>query len=482
MLSIYLSLHKCIVPTDFKMARVVPLFKKGDRSCAGNYRPVSILPVISKIFEKIVYKQFYDYLDKHDLVYKFQSGFRSSFSTDSALTYMCDRIRYNMDDGFYTGLVLLDLQKAFDTVNHDILLKKLSAIGADVSVVNWFSSYISDRQQIVQINNVMSSPMSTSCGVPQGSILGPLLFIIYVNDMSRAINNNSDLYLYADDSAILVKGKNVHEIEDMLSSDLGNVKGWLEENKLSLHLGKTESILFGSRRKLKKARSLNVKVNNVTLQSKESVKYLGATLEQDLNGQIMGNSVVSKVNSGVKFLYRQASFLDIREKKLLCSAMLQSRFDFSCNIWFRALSMSVKNRLQTAQNKMIRYILGYHSRRHLFFEDFKSLGYLDVESRVDFLSLNTMYNISQNTAPLYMCEHVPKFSASHCTRRSQNSFIVSDAKSHSKVSFKCNGVKLWNSLPNSIRNSDSKDKFKKCCKKYLMSKMLKKEKDDFIWY
>ena len=479
---INLSLRKCTVPSDFKMARVVPLFKKGDRSSAGNYRPVAILPVISKIYEKIVYKQFYNYLNENDLIYKYQSGFRSSFSTDSALTYMCDKIRYNMDDGYLTGLVLLDLQKAFDTVNHDILLKKLSAVGADDSVVKWFSSYVSDRKQVVQINNITSQPMSTSCGVPQGSILGPLLFIIYVNDMSRAINSDSDLYLYADDSAILVKGKDVHAIEDKLSSDLGNVKLWLEENKLSLHLGKTESILFASKSKLKKTSKLNVKVDDVVLQSKNSVKYLGATIEQDLSGDTMGYNAVKKVNTGLKFLYRQASFLDLKEKKLLCYSMLQSCFDFACNVWYRSLKKSIKLQLQTAQNKMIRFILGYHPRRHLYFDDFKQLGFLDVESRVDFLSLNTMYNICNHSAPMYMIDLIPRFLPAHSTRRSQLSFIVSSDGTHGSLSFKCNSVKLWNKLPNVIKLSDSKDKFKQKCKSYLMCRMKEKEEDDFVRY
>ena len=175
-----MSLRLSEVPNDFKTARVVPLYKKGDCNSEGNYRPVSILPVVSKIFERIVYNQLYSYLCENNLIYEYQSGFRSCFSTDTALTYLSDKIRFNMDEGLYTGVILLDLQKAFDTVDHVILLKKLKAIGACDSAVLWFNSYLSNRKQFVDVKGCLSEAGEVTCGVPQGSILGPLLFTIYM--------------------------------------------------------------------------------------------------------------------------------------------------------------------------------------------------------------------------------------------------------------------------------------------------------------
>lgn len=218
-----LSLTLSKVPDDFKIARVVPLYKKGDKNMEGNYRPVSILPVISKIFEKVVHQQFYDYLSKHNILYQNQSGFRVGYSTDSALISLTDRIKCDMDGGCMTGLVLLDLQKAFDTVNHAILLDKLSAVGVTDSSVSWFRSYLTSRGQFVEVNGTRSSTDSITCGVPQGSILGPLLFLLYVNDMKGAIEDDCDLYLYADDSALAVTGKNVSHIEQVLSKNMNNL-------------------------------------------------------------------------------------------------------------------------------------------------------------------------------------------------------------------------------------------------------------------
>ena len=476
---INLSLTQSMVPSDFKLARVIPLYKKGSRSCEGNYRPVSILPVLSKVFERIVYNQFHQYLCDNNILYRFQSGFRPSFSTETALTFLCDKIKLKMDNGMYTGLVLLDLQKAFDTVNHQILIKKLEAVGANRVVTNWFLSYVSDRKQIVQIKDSVSDTCNMNCGVPQGSILGPLLFSIYINDMERA--TNCDLCLYADDSALIVSGKNVSEIEEDLSRNLSSLKDWLEESKLSLHVGKTESIIFGSKRRLRKVSSFNVKCGEVTLRSKTEVKYLGATLDQCLSGNTMCTNVIRKVNSGLKFLYRKACFLETKERKMICTAFLQSKFDYGCNIWYRSVTKAMKHKLQSAQNKIVRFILKYEPRTHLMFSDFTNVGFLNVQSRVDYLSLNMMYNIFNDTAPAYMSDYLPRFNQNYNTRRSENSFVVSHVNSYGSTTFKWNGVKLWNNLPNSIKCIESKSNFKRKSKKLLFEKMHAVEISEFSW-
>ncbi len=178
---INLSIVSNTVPKDFKSARVKPLFKKNDRSEVGNYRPVSILSVASKILERAVYVQLEGYLRENNILYSYQSGFRGSFSTDTCLTHLTDLIRKKISNNNFTGMILIDLQKAFDTVDHIILLDKLKAMG--VSSIEWFRSYLTNRSQLVNVNGVDSVPLKISCGVPQGSILGPLLFLCYVNDM-----------------------------------------------------------------------------------------------------------------------------------------------------------------------------------------------------------------------------------------------------------------------------------------------------------
>ena len=191
--------------------------------------------------------------------------------------------------------------KYVDTVNHDIILKKLSAVGANESAVSWLDSYLSNRGEFVELSGVKSSTQDIQCGVPQGSILGPLLFLVYVNDMVSVIDQPCKLFLYADDSILAVSGNDIDSVEGILTGNMGRLSDWLVENKLSLHLGKTESIMFGSKRRLSKIRSLNVTCRNIAIQSKSVVKYLGAFIDNSLTGVDMCKSVCSKLS---KTIYR----------------------------------------------------------------------------------------------------------------------------------------------------------------------------------
>ena len=345
--------------------------------------------------------------------------------------------------------------------------------------MKWFSSYLSDRKQFVDVQGTFSSEESVSCGVPQGSILGPLLFTLYVNDMSSAVN--CDLCLYADDSMLLVSGKNVNEIEKTLESEMNEISKWLQENKLSLHLGKTESILFGSVRKLKKVSKMKITCNNIDIEAKSTVKYLGVALDQDMTGKTMGTSVVKKINSVLKFLYRKSSFFKFRNRKLLCSALLQSRFDYGHNFYYRGLYKEIQLKLQTAQNKMIRFILNYDSRQHLYFKDFVKTGCLSVDKRYEYLSANLMYNIFYGLAPSYLC-HFERVDNLHSygTRHSVLSYVLPEIKTHGGKTFMYNGAKLWNSLPVSLRSIESRDNFKIKCKKFFFDQMKNIENSQFV--
>ena len=466
---INLSLIQGVVPEDLKSARVVPFFKKNDKTEVGNYRPVSILTILSKVFERVVYDQVESYLNQKRLLYKFQSGFRSRFSTDTCLIHLTDFIKFQMDQGHYVGMILLDLQKAFDTVDHGILLMKLESLGLSKDVTRWFQSYLSDRQQLVDVSGTKSSYARISCGVPQGSILGPLLFLIYVNDMSGAVTNK--LLLYADDSAILVADKHVSNIETVLQRELKVVHEWLIDNKLSLHLGKTEFILFGSRPRLKAQSDLNISCEGTSIEAKDNVKYLGAVLDQCLSGENMVTSIIQKANARLKFLYRKQRFLNFETKKLLVMSMIQCHFDYACSFWYPGISKFLRNRLQVTQNKIIRFILQMDPRSHVGADAFRSLGWLPVSKRVEQIILNHVFKVKSGLSPEYMSEQFTPVSSVHTysTRfRETGSFSIPKVKGFGKRSFVYNGCVLWNGLPSSIRNLQRHQQFKIAVKNHFL--------------
>ena len=217
------------------------------------------------------------------------------------------------------------------------------------------------------------------------------------------------------------------------------------------------------------------------IEAKSSVKYLGVTLDQDMTGITMGgSSVVKKINSVIKFLYRKSSFLKFRNRKLLCSALLQSRFDYGFNFYYRGLYKDIQLKFQTAQNKMIRYILDYDGCKHLYFKDFLKAGVLSVEKRYNYLSVNLMHRIYYGMAPSYLCKFIKVDSVhTYGTRHSFMSYVLPEIKSQGKKSFMYNGARLWNGLPVSIRSIDNKENFKKKCKKYFFKEMENTENSEY---
>ena len=235
---------------------------------------------------------------------------------------MNDKTLKGFDDGLVTSMILYDLQKAFDTINHDILLKKLSIIGFSDHTVKWFQSYLLNRKFMINLENSFSEVSSISCGVPQESILGPLLFLIYVNDMPMAVK--FDLFLYADDTCLVFQYKTFKDIEKQLNDDFANICDWFVDHKLSIHFGedKTKSILFASKRKIRKLQKLEITYNNIRIKQHSRVTYLGCILEEKMSGESMANKVISKVNARLKFLHRKNKYLTPNLRRLLCNTLI----------------------------------------------------------------------------------------------------------------------------------------------------------------
>ena len=368
------------VPDSCKLAKLKQIYKKGSLTEASNYRPISLLPLISKVIEKVIHDQSSAFLDSRNLFYNYQSGFPKNHSTGFCLSFLNDKILKGFERGLITGMILIGLQKAFDTIDHDILLQKLYAIGFSNHSVNWFRSYLINRTFLINLGNVFSQPACVSSGVPQGSILGHLLFLIYINDMSQTVKCN--LFLYADDTCLACQHKDINEIEKQLNKDFQSICDWFVDNKLSIHFGndKTKSILFASKFKIKKVRKLNIKYGNMQIKQHSKVKYLGCMLDETMFGETMALSVINKINNKLKFLHRKNRFLTPTLRRLLCNALIQPHFDYACSAWY-FLTKKSKNRIQISQKKCIRFCLQLDKMTHISHKEFETLNWLPVTGR-----------------------------------------------------------------------------------------------------
>ena len=221
-----LILETGIFPEDLKQAKVTPVFKADDKSDCGNYRPISVIPAIAKILEKLISDKLIEYLNNNNIISNQQSGFRKSHSTETALMQITDQYLLNMDEGMINGVLFLDLKKAFDTVNHEILLAKLQLYGVQGVAFQLFQSYLSNRMQTCIVQGTNSHLNKTTCGIPQGSNLGPLFFTLYINDLPNCLKQ-TQASMFADDTNISTFGSSLPEIENKINNDLHNVNSWL---------------------------------------------------------------------------------------------------------------------------------------------------------------------------------------------------------------------------------------------------------------
>ncbi|CAB3994109.1 RNA-directed DNA polymerase from mobile element jockey [Paramuricea clavata] len=263
-----------IFPDDLKLAKIIPIHKEGDKAECGNYRPISVIPTVAKILEKIIYDQLSSYINDNDIICKQQFGFRPNHSTETALLKCTDQWLLNMDKGMANGVLFLNLKKAFDTVDHSILLQKLYQYGIKGTPLKLLASYLNNRKQVCVINNNKSGQETVQCRVPQGSNLGPLLFSLYINDLPMCLEY-TQASMFADDTNLSCTGRTPAEIEHKLNADLSNVNDWLEANRLTLNTDKTEFMIIASKRKLNQFRTdIRIHINGSIIKQVKQKKTL----------------------------------------------------------------------------------------------------------------------------------------------------------------------------------------------------------------
>ena len=347
--------------SSLKIAKVVPIFKnKGSANEVNNYRPISLLSNIDKIFEKLIHSRLMEFLDHNGSLFNHQFGFRKKHSTTHALINLTERVRFNIDKGNFACGVFIDLQKAFDTVDHEILLSKLEHYGIRGKCNSWFRSYLFDRRQYVTVHGSNSNQDFIRHGVPQGSVLGPLLFLIYINDLPNAIHN-SETNLFADDTCLLSCDSNLQTLEHKVNSDLRLLSHWLIANKISLNATKTEVILFRSRNKRVNFK-MKLMLDKYQLPFSSHVKYLGLLIDEHLSWNYHTQFIASKLSKANGILAKLRHFVPLNILITIYYALFHSHLSYAAIVWGQYTRND--SRISILQKKAVRTITSSHFNTH----------------------------------------------------------------------------------------------------------------------
>ena len=395
------SLITGIFPDQLKIAKVIPLYKKDNADMVNNYRPVSLLNALSKVFEKAAFNQLYKYFKENKLFYKNQYGFRDEHSTELASLELIDRVINDLDKKKNPVTVYMDLSKAFDTLDHSILLHKLKFYGISGFALSWFQSYLTNRYQYVSIDNTKSTLLPLDTGVPQGSILGPLLFLIYMNDIPSS-SDYFDFILYADDTSLksFISTRdptNKTQVSDKINHELTKINDWLAVNKLSLNVAKTKFMIFHTKKNVLPIIP-DLKIGNAKLERVTNFNFLGLLINDNLSWKPHTDYIANKISKYVGVLNRLKKFLPSHILKTLYFSLVQSNLNYSLLAWGYNCG-----RLKNIKKKAIRIISQSKYNAHTE-PIMKSLGILKLEDLFKLNMLKWYYRFVKNKVPEYFSD------------------------------------------------------------------------------
>ena len=461
------SLNEGVYPDVWKVANITPIFKKGDKSLVSNYRPVSLLSCCGKLFERLVFKNMYNFFLENNLLYKYQSGFLPNHSTSYQLVDIYHHICQTFDNKQYSCMVFCDISKAFDRVWHRGLLFKLKENGIDGQLLLWLTSYLNNRSQRVVFQATESSLKTISAGVPQGSVLGPLLFLIYVNDIAESLLSLTRLY--ADDSSLYYSASSVQDIEGIINHDLTMISHWAQQWLVNFNPSKTEAMFF-SLRGYETLPSLYF--NNTQINFVDSHKHLGLTLSNDGKWSEHIENILCTASKTVGIMRKLKYSIGRKALNQIYLSYVRPILEYSCLVWNGCTDQNA-NSLEKLQNEAARIVTGL--TRSVSLENlYRECGWESLKHRRTMQQYYFMYKVNNNSVPSYINDLFPPNVRERTNYNLRNREDLSVPYSRTEIMKKScipSSISLWNQLDWNLKNAPSLTAFKQTIKKETLSKV-----------
>ena len=462
-----LSLTQGFFPDCMKVANVVPIYKSKDHNSIANYRPVSILPLFSKILERLMYNRLMTFISKHKILYQYQFGFRQGHSTTMAVTVVLDKIISAIDEGNIAIGVFLDFQKAFDTVNHNILVDKLEKYGVRGIALDWIKDYLQRRKQYVTFGHMHSDYLDIKCGVPQGSILGPLLFLLYINDLVDVSTVLTPI-IFADDTNVFIKGTSVDTLMNTMNTELNKIYQWLNTNKLSLNISKTHYIIFKSKNRVIQTEKA-ICINGIMVDRVETTKFVGLHLDSSFKWLTHINNVKNKISKGMGIIYKARKLLNKPSLVTLYYSFIYPHLMYCVEAWGNS-AVTYMDSLIKVQNRVVRIITSssFYASAGPLYEELSILPFSDLFKQTVVIFMFKF--VKGMLPPIFNNMFLRNYEVRDRLTRSRHKFYVPTCKtSLCQKSLRSMGPRLWNDIGESIDHFCSLHTFKRRVKSYLSS-------------
>ena len=477
------SLQTGIFPDIFKLAEVVPLHKGKEKNQQNNYRPISLLCTLSKILEKIVYKRLYTFLDTSGQITQSQYGFRANHGCDHAVGELLSEIVKNLQLQQPTACLFIDLSKAFDTLLHSVILRKLEQYGVRGICLDWMSSYLNNHRMRVKCTNddftmTQSQIQSVNFGTPQGSCLGTLLFLVFCNDLNLQLQHLNSLQ-FADDTTLYISHQNRNYMQFCIEEDMIHLKDWFRANKLTLNIDKTVVMLFDPKRMNNNTKRINnshstlkISIENIAIPVVPNTKFLGLWIDDGLTWETHFRKLETRLKTKICMLQRGKNLLTVHTKKVLYFAQVHSLLTYGIVIWGNMLSRTKINCLQRIQNKAVQLIAPHKTLQEIY----RDHRILNIDQSICLENIKIWYKHQKNLLPVKLHENMCtdhrresiRKQHTYNTRHKEIPNLPNTNNRHYKNSFLSHGLRDYQLASDTIKESKNMSQCIKTSKQLLL--------------